>query len=118
MIVSVPPSGIASSAFLTQIEEHLRQLRFVAAHVGQAGIDLQAHGDVAARQLGLHQRQHLVDDLVHVERRQARLRRRAEREQLLDEAAQPIDLAGHHAGVLADLGLVAEALAPAAAPRP
>ena len=93
VIVSRPaPPGrspvIASQRVAQHVEEHLAELRLIGQDVGQAGIEARtAAACRRASQLGTDHRHDLLDDAMDVERRQARLGRRAEREQILDQRA-------------------------------
>jgi hypothetical protein len=57
---------------------------------------------------GPDHRDHPLNDAVDVERHQTRLRRCAEREQILHQCGEAVDLALDHTGVLAELGPIGE----------
>src|SRR6185369_4843585 len=75
---------------LHEVQEHLRQLRPVAADGREARVErgLERHAS-PARSL-LLQRQHVVQDAMDVERTELQPRGRAELAKLLDETVQPL----------------------------
>ena len=83
---AAPPShGLARVA--QHVEEHLAELGLIGQDVGQAGIEPELQPNSARTQFGPDHRDDLLNDAVDVERHQARLRRCAEREQILDQRA-------------------------------